>query len=67
MSWLEIMGILFLIIVAVSAFWKVYCRVFPKKYTPENCPQDHDTLNRYGAKRCDTCGNEFWKNDEDEN
>jgi hypothetical protein len=55
----EIIGIVTSVIILVKVLIKVFRHFFPKppiKYTERTCPKDHDTMCRYGVKRCDTCG-----------
>jgi len=60
MNIFEIIGIITVVVILLRLFWKIYRRFFPKKYTWENCPNDHDTMTRYGySGKCDKCGNEI--------
>lgn len=55
MNFLEIVGATTLTIISFVLIVKLYRHYFPKKYTYKNCPADHDTQSRYGAKECSTC------------
>ena len=59
MIFLEIIGALTVGVFSVMAFLKVYRHFVPKKYNWNNCPNDHDTMARYGCRRCDKCKNEL--------
>jgi hypothetical protein len=66
MNFLEVIGFLTVTIITVKITHSLFRYFFPKKYTYENCPADHDTMSRYGARRCDTCGSKMYSDDEDE-
>ena len=55
MNFLEIVGMITITTIVYTICKKIYRYYFPKKYTYKNCPADHDTQSRYGAKKCDTC------------
>lgn len=54
-----IIGFIVTVIICIYIIWNVYRAFFPKKYTWGNCPRDHDTLARYGQKRCNTCNSKL--------
>ena len=51
----EIIGIITVSIIGIIIINKVYRYYNPKVYTYENCPGDHDTQSRYGARKCSIC------------
>ena len=55
----EIIGITAVTIIAIVLIDKVFRYFVPKKYNWNNCPNDHDTMARYGSTRCDKCGSEL--------
>jgi len=59
MNILEIIGAITIFVVAIIVLFRTYRYFVPKTYTWDNCPNDHDTMSRYGAERCDKCGTEF--------
>lgn len=59
MNFLEIVGALALFVLLITIGKNIYRRFVPIKYKWENCPNDHDTMSRYGAKKCDVCGNKL--------
>lgn len=54
MNFLEIIGILTITIIAIILLYKIYRYIFG--YTWNSCPNDHDTMARYGASKCEKCG-----------
>ena len=54
MSILEIIGALTIGIIAIVLLYKLYRKIFG--YSWNSCPNDHDTMARYGASKCDKCG-----------
>ena len=60
MNVLEIIGGLAVFVVLVKTTYRFYRKYYPKKYNWDNCPNDHDTMSRYGYEgKCDKCGNEM--------
>ena len=59
MNTLEIIGASTISIIAIVILWKIYRYFIPKKYNWNNCPNDHDTMARYGSKRCSKCGSKL--------
>lgn len=59
MKTLEIIGALTLSVITIVILWKVYRYFIPKKYNWNNCPNDHDTMARYGSEKCSKCGSEL--------
>lgn len=57
MNILEIIGALTIGIIAIVLLYKLYRRIFG--YSWSICPNDHDTMARYGASKCDKCGREL--------
>lgn len=57
MNILEIIGAFTIGIIAIVLLYKLYRRIFG--YSWNSCPNDHDTMARYGAKKCDKCGSEL--------
>lgn len=54
-----IIGFIVTVIICIYIIWKMYRAVFPKKYTWDNCPVDHDTVSRLGQKRCNKCNSKL--------
>ena len=57
MNILEIIGVFTIGIIVIVLLYKLYRRIFG--YSWNSCPNDHDTMARYGAKKCDKCGSEL--------
>jgi len=57
MSILEIIGTITIGSIAIVLLYKLYRRIFG--YSWGNCPNNHDTMARYGASKCDKCGSEL--------
>lgn len=57
MNILEIVGALTISIIAIVLLYKLYRRIFG--YNWDSCPNDHDTMARMGAPKCDKCGSEL--------
>ena len=57
MNILEIIGIITITLISVICFYKLYRKIFGYSYN--SCPIDHDTIARYGARRCDVCKTDF--------
>ena len=53
----EIIGIITVAIIAIVLINKIFRYFIP--YNWNNCPNDHDTMTRYGASICNKCGNEL--------
>lgn len=57
MNVFEIIGALTIGIIAIVLLYKLYRKVFG--YSWNGCPNEHDTMARYGASKCDKCGSEL--------
>ena len=57
MNFLEKTGITFIVIAVIHFAFKAYNYCFG--YKESNCPNDHDTMARQGAKYCNKCKNEI--------
>ena len=57
MNILEIIGAFTIDIIVIVLLYKLYRRIFG--YSWNSCPNDHDTMARHGAKKCDKCGSEL--------
>jgi len=57
MNILEIVGAFTISILAIVILYKLYRYIFG--YTWDSCPNDHDTMARHGANKCDKCGSEL--------
>jgi hypothetical protein len=55
----EIIGVTAVTIITIVLIDKVFRYFVPKKYNWNNCPNDHDTMARYGSPRCEKCGSEL--------
>jgi hypothetical protein len=55
MNILEIIGISTISIITIVLLYKLYRKIFG--YSWNSCPNDHDTLARYGVLKCDKCQN----------
>ena len=62
----KIIGILTIVYLVIKFLYKYYKKIYPTKITSKNCPQDHDTMCRYGATRCNSCNTIFWEEELDE-
>lgn len=59
MNIFEWIGIITTVILVTHMMTRIYRFIFPKKYNWDNCPRDHDTMSRYGAKECPTCNSKL--------
>ena len=57
MNILEIIGVLTIGVIAIVLLYNLYRRIFG--YSWNSCPNDHDTMARQGATKCDKCGSEL--------
>ena len=57
MNILEAIGAFAILIVAIVSLYKLYRKIFG--YSWNSCPNDHDTMARYGASKCDKCSSEL--------
>ena len=57
MNILELIGAFTIAIIAIVLLYKLYRKIFG--YSWNSCPNDHDTMARYGATKCDKCGSEL--------
>ena len=46
-------GTITVLIIIIAISYKIYRHLFG--YTWNSCPNDHDTMARYGCERCDKC------------
>lgn len=53
MNFLEILGSLISLIIVIVVSYKIYRYFFG--YSWNSCPNDHDTMARYGYEKCDKC------------
>ena len=58
MNILETIGVLTICTIFIVLFYKLYRKIFG--YSWNSCPNDHDTMTRYGATFCNKCKNELW-------
>lgn len=66
-NFLEAVGAISLLSVAGTALYKLRTmNATGPVYTWNTCPNDHDTMARYGAKRCDKCGSTLMGDDDDD-
>ena len=56
---LSLIGLLTVLSLFLYLLLKLYRYIYPKKYTWDNCPNDHDTMARYEYTKCDKCGSEL--------
>lgn len=59
MNFLELIGLLTILVIFLKVFHGFYRMRYPKKYTWVNCPNDHDTMARCGSTYCDKCKSEL--------
>ena len=57
MNILEIIGLLTIIIITIVVLYLLYRYIFGYSYN--NCPNNHDTMSRYGATKCNKCGSKL--------
>jgi hypothetical protein len=57
MEILEIIGAFTVGIIAIVLLYKLYRKVFG--YSWDSCPNDHDTMTRCGASKCNKCESEL--------
>jgi hypothetical protein len=57
MEILEIIGAFTVGIIAIVLLYKLYRKIFG--YSWDSCPNDHDTMTRCGAFKCNKCGSEL--------
>jgi len=55
MTILGIIGFITIVVIILKIIGSIYRKYNPKKYTWNTCPNDHDTLSRYGCRVCDKC------------
>jgi hypothetical protein len=60
MSATDFIGVMTIIIFTFWLLIKIFRLIVPKRYNWNNCPNDHDTMARYGySGRCIKCGNKL--------
>jgi len=57
MDILQIIGIASITVVVIVVMYSLYRAIFG--YSWNSCPNDHDTMARYGSNKCDKCGSEL--------
>jgi amino acid permease len=57
---IKLLSIIIIVLIILIVLYTLYRKVYPKTYNYDNCPNDHDTMDRFGFTGiCDKCGHEF--------